>query len=377
MKLSIRFARQTRMGAVALAISILGTASAADPRLGPDPKEVQAVREKAVTFLRKQQAADGSFSAQMAGPGVSSLVVAGMLRSGYKVDDPLVAKAMIYLEKQVKKDGGIYDKGLANYTTCVALMAFQEANTSGKYQTLIKNATRFLKGLQFDEKSTDPKDARFGGVGYDKGKRPDLSNQHLFVESLLAAGVPKDDPALQNALKFISRCQNLPGEHNDQPFAKKTTADDRGGLTYTPIDPDDSPHKTPDGGLRSLGAMTYAGLKSFLYAGLSKDDPRVKAAIGWIRSHYTLNENPGQGQAGLYYYYHTFAKAMAALGEDLFVDKDGKKHDWRKELFEALKKRQRDDGSWMNMNKEFGEGDPNLATAFALLSLSYCEPSKK
>ena len=61
--------------------------------------------------------------------------------------------------------------------------------------------------------------------------------------------------------------------------------------------------------------MTYAGLKSFLYAGVSKDDPRVKGAVDWIRRHYTLEENPGMGKAGLYYYYHTFAKAMDALGQ--------------------------------------------------------------
>ena len=48
----------------------------------------------------------------------------------------------------------------------------------------------------------------------------------------MPAGVPKDDPAMQRALKFVSRCQNLPGETNDQPFAKKTTDDDKGGLTY-------------------------------------------------------------------------------------------------------------------------------------------------
>src|SRR5262249_5146553 len=148
-------------------------------------------------------------------------------------------------------------------------------------------------------------------------------------------------------------------EHNDQAFAKKTTEDDRGGLTYVPLDPDDNPHKTAGGGLRSLGGMTYAGLKSFLYAGVKKDDPRVQGAINWIRRHYTLDENPGMGQAGLYYYYHTFGKAMAALGEDRFEDAKGKKHDWRKELFEALKKRQRADGSWSNdKDKQFGEKSP-------------------
>ena len=117
--------------------------------------------------------------------------------------------------------------------------------------------------------------------------------------------------------------------------------------------------------------MTYAGLKSFLYAGVGKDDPRVKAALDWIRRHYTLEENPGQKDAGLFYYYHVFAKAMDALGEDLFEDAKGIKHDWRKELFETLKAKQADDGSWANKNGAFLENSPELATAFALLSLSY------
>jgi squalene-hopene/tetraprenyl-beta-curcumene cyclase len=353
-------------------------APAADADLGADPKDVKSALDKAVAFLKKRQGDDGSFSSQRAGPGVSAVVAAGLLRNGYSPDDPFVARTLGFLEKSVKKDGGIYDKGLANYTTSVSLMAFKEANTKGQYDTLIKNATRFLKRLQEGDSKADEKDVRYGGVGYDGASRPDLSNTQMFLDALQAAGVSKDDPAVQRALKFVSRCQNLPGETNDQAFARKTTADDKGGLTYTPLDPDDSKHKTPDGGLRSLGAMSYAGLKSFLYAGVSKDDPRVKAAIGWIRAHYTLDENPGMGQAGLYYYYHTFAKALTAWGEDRFETADGKKHDWRRELYEALKKRQRDDGSWVNEgDKTFGEADPNLATAFAMLALSYCQPPKK
>src|SRR5207248_877659 len=91
-------------------------------------------------------------------------------------------------------------------------------------------------------------DVKYGGLGYDGRSRPDLSNTQFFVDALLAAGVSKDDPAVQKALQFVSRCQNLPGEFNDQPFAKKTTPDDKGGFTYTPLDPDDSIHKTPEGG---------------------------------------------------------------------------------------------------------------------------------
>ena len=63
---------------------------------------------------------------------------------------------------------------------------------------------------------------------------------------------------------------------------------------------------------------------------------------------------------------------MQALGEDQFKDAKGVAHDWRKDLFEALKKRQRADGAFFNKgDRTFGEADPNLATAFALLSLSY------
>lgn len=347
----------------------------AEDKLGPDPQEVQAALDKAIAYLKKHQGEDGSYSPKIAGPGVTALVVAGLLRNGVSADDPVVAKGLAYLEKKVHADGGIYDKGLANYTTSVALMAFREANSKGKYDTVVKNATDYLKGLQFSD--VDEKDAKFGGQGYDKKSRPDLSNTQLFLDAMQAAGVPKSDPAVQRALTFVSRCQNLPGEHNDQPFAKKASADDKGGLTYTPIDPDDSRHKTPDGGLRSLGSMTYAGLKSFLYAGVDKNDPRVKAAVSWIRAHYTLEENPGMGQAGLYYYYHTFAKAMTALGEARFADASGKKHDWRQELFESLKKRQQEDGSWVNAkDRQFGEIDPNLATAFAVMTLSYCRAQK-
>ena len=86
---------------------------------------------------------------------------------------------------------------------------------------------------------------------------------------------------------------------------------------------------------------------------VSQDDPRIQKAFEWIKKHYTVDENPGMpkvhAQWGLYYYYHTFAKAMTALGEDRFKDAGGKEHDWRRELFEKLKSLQHDDGSFVKM----------------------------
>src|SRR5262245_51968773 len=265
---------------------------AADPAV--DAKDRTAVVNRAVGYLRSRQTADGSFAPRLAGPGVSAVVAAALIRNGVPSDDPLLAKSLAYLESKVQPDGGVYERALANYTTSVALVAFAGANTGGKYDAVIRNATRFLRTLQAgDDGKVESGDVRFGGLGYDGKSRPDLSNTQYFLEALQAAGVGKDDPAVQRALVFVNRCQNLPGEHNDQPFARKTTDDDRGGLVYNPIDPDKNDRdRTPQGGLRSAGAMTYGGLKSFLYAGVTKDDPRVQGAIKWIRAHYTLDENP-------------------------------------------------------------------------------------
>jgi squalene-hopene/tetraprenyl-beta-curcumene cyclase len=335
----------------------------------PSSQDMQKVVDKAIGFLKTTQQADGGFSPKIAGPGITAIVMAGLLHNGASPQEPMIAKGLKYLEGQTKDDGGIYSKGLANYTTAVAIMALKEANTNGKYNAVIKNAAKFIENIQHQED-----DVNQGGFGYDKKGRADLSNSGFSVEALLAAGLSKDDPAVKNALKFISRCQNLPGEKNDQPFAKKAMPDDKGGFTYDPTPGPKNGNTTADGGLRSLGGMTYSGLKSFLYAGVSKDDVRVKAAITWCRNHYTLEENPGMGKNGLYYYYHTFAKAMDALGEDPFVDAKGVKHAWRLELFDTLQKKQLDNGSWRNAGERtFAEDNADLATGFALLSLSYCK----
>ena len=118
---------------------------------------------------------------------------------------------------------------------------------------------------------------------------------------------------MQRALVFVSRCQNL--RDRAQPDRSSPRKNPDGGFYYTIAAGGSSQAgNTDNGGLRSYGSMTYAGLKSMIYAGVDKDDQRVKAAVEWIGKNYTLDENPGMGDAGLYYYYHTFAKALDADG---------------------------------------------------------------
>ncbi len=211
-----------------------------------------------------------------------------------------------------------------------------------------------------------------GGAGYGSDSRADLSSTNLLIDALQAAGNDANSEAIQRALIFVSRCQNLETEHNTTPFAAKNPD---GGFYYTPIGEGGGPAgKTPNGGLRSYGAMTYAGLKSTIFAGVGPDDPRAKTAITWSQEHYDLESNPGLGDAGLYCYYHLFAKALDALGQGEIVNAEGKAHPWRSELIAELASRQQDDGSWVNTNHQWFEGDANLVTGYALLTLASCKP---
>ena len=243
----------------------------------------------------------------------------------------------------------------------------------------VRDAAAFLKQLQWDEgEGKQPSDDFYGGAGYDSKSRPDLSNTQFFVDALTAAGVPKDDPALKKALVFVSRCQNLKGEHNDQPWAGEIND---GSFIYSAAGGGQTKVETSgQRGLPGYGSMTYAGIKSMIYCGVSKDDFRVKKAYEWIQQHYTVRENPGMPSAhahrGLFYYYHTMAKCLSALGLDEVVDAGGKRHDWRSDLIQALATRQHSDGSWVNDKDQWMEGDPNLVTGYALLALSYCKPKK-
>lgn len=331
---------------------------------------------KGIAFLLTQgRAEDGSYSAA-SGPAVTALVTTALLRHGRSPADPAIAPSLAYLQRFAQPDGGIYRENslYRNYETCLSMLCFREANQDGRYDQLIAKANQFVKGIQWGaEEDFDRSSPAFGGAGYGNSKRPDLSNTSFFIEALRSTGEAADSEAIQNALLFVSRCQNLESEFNDTPFAAKNPD---GGFYYTAAAGGQSQAgPTETGGLRSYGSMTYAGLKSLIYAGLGPDDPRVKAATAWLQRNYRLDTNPGMGDSGLYYYYHTFSKTLSVLKQDRFIDSNGKAHLWRVELIDTLAKQQRPDGSWVNENSRWLEGDTNLVTAYALLALAHTKPA--
>ncbi|MFO0956303.1 MAG: prenyltransferase/squalene oxidase repeat-containing protein [Isosphaeraceae bacterium] len=361
----------TRYGAGLLALKAL-PASAFGPILVASPADPDELMSKGVAYLRPRQAADGSWSGDRKEPGITALVVTALLRTRKVTpEEPVIVKGLGYLEQFLGDQGGLSKAPHSVYSTSVALMAFHEANKNGKYDAIVKGSQNYLKTQQYDEGENKTRDnPEYGGLGYGGDRsRPDLSNTSFMMEALHDSGLPADDPALKKALIFVSRCQNLKSEFNDQPWADKIND---GGFIYTGGGGGGrgGDAEKPAETIRSAAGMTYAGLKSMLYAGLKPDDSRVKAALGYIRKNYTLEENPGSGPRGLYYYYLMFARAMAALGSPKFADAAGQEHDWKADLAEALAKRQETSGAWANKDDRFMEGDPNIVTSYALMALA-------
>lgn len=322
-----------------------------------NPRVLEAIN-KGLEWLEKQQEDSGLFRHH---PGITGLAVTAFLRHPHnqyaEADNPFIQKAIKVLLATQQPDGGIYNvemqPALPNYNTSVSLMALSSAKNP-EYDGAITKAQRFIKSLQV----TDESDVYFGGIGY--GSREsvhDLSNMSFAIQALKESG--DDDPEVwDKAIKFLERTQNR-SETNDQDWAG-----DDGGFIYAP----DGESKAGDH--RSYASMTYAGLLSFIYAEVDRDDPRVQAAVDWITKHFTVEENYGMEMQGLFYNYHTMAKALKTYGESTIVDAKGVSHDWYRELAEKLIAEQKPEGFWVNESSRWMERDPVLVTSYAVIALA-------
>lgn len=333
--------------------------------------------ERGLKFLVSAQQPDGGWLVRgRSDPAITALVVKCFVQHpGTGADHPLVGRAIDFMLTFVQPDGGIYvpGQGLRNYQTSICLMALS-ATKDQKHARSVERAQAFLKKGQWDEDEGHERNSVwYGGAGYGQHKRPDLSNTQMMLEALQQSGLPADDPVFQKALVFVSRSQMSSGS-NDQLFARGAID---GGFIYTPVNDGESKAGTVtiEGRprLRTYGSMTYSGFKSLLYAAVDGEDPRVKAALEWIKRHYTLDENPNmpgaQSHEGLYYYYHVFARALNAWGREVITDARGRKHYWRSELCEKLIGLQLPDGSWVNQKDRWYEGNPYLVTSYSILAM--------
>lgn len=361
-----------------------------------DEPRLAAVREslgRGASFLLSRQQEDGSWFRH---PAITALVCMSLIDSPQYASDPTVKAAagrgLDFVVRFAKADGSIWAEGAEqypNYCTAVSLVALAAADRPGDRET-VRRARDFLMSpaSQFSElPETDPS---YGGIGYGKRGRPDLSNTQWALEALAMTDhldreplnhdpekAKQADLAWERARVFLANCQNL-AETNQAAWVMSDPAN-RGGFIYMPggteegLEPES---KAGEGeaegrrGLRSYGSMTYAGFKSMLYAKIEKDDVRVQAAFDWIRRHFTFAENPGVGPQGHFYFLHTAAKALHVFGEETVVDMAGTPHAWRRVFVDQVLAMQKPEGFWVNdASARWMEGMPELTTAYAMMAL--------
>lgn len=374
--------------AFALATALTLNAAAQDGPILKDPKnlslrnEVQLAIDRGLAFIKSQQKEDGSWS-NPDHPALTALATIAFQRApgGANVKNPpdFLRKSYDYLRTFVKPDGGIYNKGLSNYNTAVAMTALLQTGDP-KDEPAIEAARKFVAGQQASNMAKPELD---GGFGYGptgaspKRQHPDLDNTLIALEALRAYETLRPRAELASlkdlnwkaAADFVSRCQNLP-ETNKEAWASGDSAN-LGGFIYYPGFSNAGEQELADGkkAWRSYGTMTYAGMLSLLYADVKKDDVRVKTALDWLSKHYTLTENPGMEKAGYYYYLHLATKGLAAAGVNELKTADGKTVDWKRDIATKLLSLQQGDGRWVNDVGRWMETDPVLVTSYGVLAL--------
>jgi squalene-hopene/tetraprenyl-beta-curcumene cyclase len=343
--------------------------------------EVRASMTRAADWLAAQQQSDGYWAIPDS-PALTGLSMWALQETDPAAYAAAINRAMVFILTSVHEDGSIWRSpamdrkggGLANYNTAICMAALHALNRA-ELVAVIQNARTYLSQMQYTDGGTYR-----GGMGYDADQgRPytDLSNSYIAyeamrltqdVEDLRAAGEAKADLNWEAAQAFLAQVQNLP-DVNTNSYASDSV-EDRGGFAYTPGAGASTTNEAGEIKLRSYGSMTYAGLLALIYAQVDAQDERVKSARDWAARHWTLDENPGLGPEGLYYFYNVLSKSLNAAGEEPLVRPDGTPIAWREDLARQLISLQQPDGTWVNENNRWWEGDPNLVTAYTLLALS-------
>ncbi|TAN37440.1 MAG: hypothetical protein EPN23_05465 [Verrucomicrobia bacterium] len=366
------------LGANAAELKITSTTSDAGAVPLTLQNEARAALNRGMRWLEAKQQADGHWS-NADFPALTALPLWALTKGGTE-NKAAIANAKKYILSCVHENGAIFREpkakqkggGLANYNTAICMVALHLLNDPALAPVVLK-ARNFIAGTQYMGS-----DEYRGGMGYDAetGRAyADLSNSYMAyeamrltqtVEDLRKSGEQRANLDWQAAADFVTRIQNkasTPNDPNAGGFAYKPGASNAGATT----------NAAGEIQLRSYGSMTYAGLLSLIYADVDRKDPRVQSAFNWAAHNWSLDQNPGMGQQGLYYFYNVLAKALAVHGTEQVPTAAGAVG-WRVEAIKKLIGLQKIEaetghGYWVNVENRWMEGDRVLVTAYALIAL--------
>lgn len=341
-------------------------------------RDAELAVRKGLNWLASIQKEDGTWSDEKH-PALTGLPLWAFARSDHPKKAAVIPKARAAVLGYVRDDGGIYrgsllTGGLSTYNTAVCMTALH-ALGDPDLAPVVLAARKFVASSQYLGS-----DQYAGGFGYSRKTHfmhADLQNTAFAVQAMrLTADVEdlrgRDEPRIDidwdEAVGFISRLQNGPN----------TGPEHAGGFAYKPGRSTAGTDSEGDGAvvLRATGSMTYSGLLSLVYARVDRDDPRVRAAMQWAEQHWSLDENPGMGDSGRYFFYNIMTRALAVYGAtNLQPTGAAATVDWRRAAAEKLTALQQPgelphEGFWVNDgSSRFWEGDAVLVTSYSILAL--------
>lgn len=287
---------------------------------------------RGIVWLEQQQAADGSLGArQTETPAITALALAA-LRAGGSTNVAVLAKATTYVRQ-------VLDKGSNDWTRSYGLTICR---------SVLSPATR------------------------DLNKDPDWVLARRRMEREYSARA-RDFEMQQRAWQEERAAMLAKGVDADQVRAESVA---RGVMGGAAVATEAQPARVA-GVRRGYGNLSYDGALRLLHEDVAGDDPRVDAYLDWAERGWTLEENPGKGKNGLFFFYQAMSKCLAAGGQDVITPMAGGAGiHWREELIRKLVAMQKRDatgrsGYWENEINSYFEGDRVLVTAYAILTLQH------
>ena len=309
--------------------------------------EVNAAIQKGVTFLKKNQRVNGSWSGHPGQPGgLTALCTLALLNAGVEVEAPEIQSALDFL-RSVGEPEMVYSTSLQTMVFCVAGLE--------KDRVLISRNVQWLERIQISE---GRRQGAWKYSGRPSRARGDNSNTQFAMLALHEAervGVRVKESTWKTALAYWLESQY-----------------DSGAWGYY--------HREPE-----TGSMTCAGIASVVIAlgkisvgdarvigdrveccGSQTEQSSVQRAMDWLGQKFSVTRNPAPttDRAWLYYYLYGVERVGRLTGTR-FIGR----HDWFREGSEFLVGQQdRFSGYWRGDSAT--EQNALIATSFALLFLS-------
>ena len=313
-----------------------------DARADITAEQVKTSIDRAVAYLRREQAKDGSWTDQPGIPGgISALCTLALLNAGVPADDPQIQLALTYLRKIKPK---------RTYMAALHTMVFAAAEPNRDGRLLLENVQWLEKQQRRDVEGK-------GGWGYPEGPVDNSNSQFalLALHEAQRAGVPVSAQTWRLALDYFQRTRNPDGSWGYREGVPGTGSMTSAGIgaVYMALD------KLSDGDATVDGERIQC-------CGQQESNQSVEQALAWMGRNFSVANNPGTGRSQTYLLYYLYGmERVGRLSNQRFIGR----HDWYREGAEFLvDKQDKLSGFWKGVG--LAEDNPHIGTSFALLFLA-------